>query len=264
MTDGGGALSTSIGDYLKTIWLLARGGGEPVSTSAIAERLGVAPASVSGMLARLQERGWVTHERYRGVRLTGEGDREALRLVRRHRLIETFLIEYLGYGWDEVHAEAEALEHAISDRFTERLAERLGHPTHDPHGDPIPTVHGAFPSTPDTPLATLEVGETLVVSRLRTQDPDSLGTLDRLRIRPGHDVHVVGRRDADGSLQVDVAGRRHRVDAGLAEAVRGAVAPSPERIPGAAARPTGDGGDDPDAGQSAADGEGDDDTRGGS
>jgi DtxR family transcriptional regulator, Mn-dependent transcriptional regulator len=215
---GAAAISVAIGDYLKTIWALARG-GSAVATSAIAERLGVSPASVSGMVPRLQDQGWVTHERYRGVRLTAAGEREAVRLVRRHRLIETFLIEYLGYSWEEVHDEAEALEHAISDRFTERLAERLGHPSHDPHGDPIPTVGGGFPATPDTPLSAVAVGGRMRVSRLRTQDADGLGELDRLGIRPGQELRVLDRDR--GGVQVDVAGERRTVPHALADVVRG-------------------------------------------
>jgi DtxR family transcriptional regulator, Mn-dependent transcriptional regulator len=214
-------LSIAIGDYLKAIWSLARGEGGTVATSAIAERLGVSPASVSGMIVRLQERGWVTHERYRGVRLTRSGDREALRLVRRHRLIETFLIEYLGYAWDEVHDEAEALEHAISDRFTERLAARLGHPSHDPHGDPIPTPRGGLPATPDAPLDAVEVGGTLRVSRLRTQAPEALAHLDRAQIRPGVDVRVLAR-SGDG-VRVRVDGGEHTLPSELARMVRGAL-----------------------------------------
>ncbi|CAN5757355.1 manganese-binding transcriptional regulator MntR [soil metagenome] len=217
-------LSIAIGDYLKAIWLLARGAADaPVATSAIAEHLAVSPASVSGMLARLQERGWVTHERYRGVTLTREGEREALRLVRRHRLIETFLIEYLGYAWDEVHVEAEAIEHAISDRFTERLAGRLGHPTHDPHGDPIPNARGGVPATPDTPLDLVDVGETLVVSRLTTQDAALLARLDRLGIRPGNGVFVMARDRVAGRVRVRVEGDDHELGADLAQYVQGEV-----------------------------------------
>ena len=134
----GSALSTAIGDYLKAIWIV--GQGDRATTSALAEHLSVSAPSVSGMLARLQAQGWVTYERYKGATLTERGAAEALRLLRRHRLIETFLIEYLSYTWDEVHEEAESIEHAISDRFTERLAERLGH---------SPTIPTEIRSPPD-------------------------------------------------------------------------------------------------------------------
>lgn len=212
-------LSTAIGDYLKAIWIVGQGGR--ASTSALAEHLSVSASSVSGMLGRLQAQGWVTYERYKGVALTERGAAEALRLLRRHRLIETFLIEYLGYSWDEVHAEAEALEHAISDRFTERLAERLGHPTHDPHGDPIPTPRGGLPRTPDVGLDDVVEGEALVVARLRTQDADLLAHLDALRIRPGQVVALVRRVPGAGVVHVRVADGDG--EEALAEAVAGVV-----------------------------------------
>lgn len=127
---------------MKAIWELA--GTSPASTKEISERLGVAPASVTNMLGRLNELGLVHYERYHGASLTEEGCAQALRLVRRHRLIEFFLLEQLGYSWGEVHEEAERLEHAVSDEFTERLAEFLGHPARDPHGDPIPSADGTL------------------------------------------------------------------------------------------------------------------------
>ena len=136
------APSASVGDYLKAIWQVAGAGA--ASTKEIAARLSIAPASVTNMFGRLQEMGLVEYERYHGASLTEEGRAEALRLVRRHRLIETFLLDQLGYSWEEVHEEAEKLEHAVSDRFTERLADLLGHPDHDPHGDPIPAVDGTL------------------------------------------------------------------------------------------------------------------------
>lgn len=162
-------ISASIGDYLKAIWRLSD--TEPVATTTIAAQLNVSAPSVSAMFIRLQERGFVTYERYKGVRLTAQGEREALKLLRRHRLIETFLLAQLGYSWDEVHEEAERLEHAVSERFTERLAALLSHPTHDPHGDPIPEANGTLPHTPGTPLADVEVGGTLRVHGFRSRRP---------------------------------------------------------------------------------------------
>src|ERR687895_1346420 len=136
--------SSSVGDYLKAVWELAVDSGDAASTKGVAARLSVSSASVSNMFARLQEMGLVRYERYRGATLTERGREEALRLVRRHRLIETFLLEHLGYDWQEVHDEAERLEHAVSDGFTERLAGYLGHPDQDPHGDPIPAADGTI------------------------------------------------------------------------------------------------------------------------
>ena len=214
------ALSTATGDYLKAIWIV--GQGERATTSALAEHLSVSASSVSGMLARLRAQGWVTYERYKGATLTERGAAEALRLLRRHRLIETFLIEYLDYTWDEVHEEAEALEHAISDRFTERLAERLGHPTHDPHGDPIPTRRGGLPRTPDVALDELAVGDHLRVARLRTQDASLLAHLDALRIRPGQLVTIVRRTPEAGLLHVLVDGHEAVLAQPVASVVRGA------------------------------------------
>ncbi len=219
-------ITTAIGDYLKAIWHVGQGGR--ASTSALAEELAVSAPSVSGMLARLQALGWVTYERYKGVTLTERGLGEAMRLIRRHRLIETWLIEDLGYGWDEVHEEAEAIEHALSDRLTERLAEHLDHPSHDPHGDPIPTRSGGLPSTPDIALDDVDEGASLTVARLRTQDPTLLAHLDRLGVRPGQVLTVTQRGASVGVVHVDVAGREVVLSRDLARVVRGGRRPNGE------------------------------------
>src|ERR687886_781027 len=148
--------SSSVGDYLKAIWELAGEGG--ASTKDVAERLSVSSASVTGMFGRLQEMGLVRYERYRGASLTRRGLREALRLVRRHRLIETFLMEHLGYSWQDVHEEAERLEPAVSDEFTERLGAVFGDPGRDPHGDPIPDADGTLAPEKSSPLSEVVVG----------------------------------------------------------------------------------------------------------
>jgi DtxR family Mn-dependent transcriptional regulator len=222
---GEGSVSTSVGDYLKAVWSLGRDG--PVTTGGLAARLGVAPASVSGMVVRLHRLGLLAHVPYHGVSLTAEGNRQALRLVRRHRLLETFLVERLGYAWDEVHAEAEVLEHAVSDRFIDRLSRLLGEPTHDPHGDPIPTAGGAIPPTPDQPLTAAADGTRFRVHRLHTQDPEALARLDRLGLKPGVDV----RRFPGGTayLTLQVSGRRRRVPLELARLVHGEPIPGPEQ-----------------------------------
>ena len=214
-------LSTSVGDYLKAIWTVAN--GKPASTNAVAEVLGVSSASVSAMLGRLHDSGLIRYERYRGVRLTERGEREALRLMRRHRLLETFMIEHLGYTWDEVHDEAEAIEHVISDRYTERLAALLNHPTHDPHGDPIPTLDGTLPNTPNTPLTDVDIGATLRISRLRTQDTDILTYLAKLGIQPGQRVQVLEREPLGGLLHIKIDGRTVVISKELATLVRGEV-----------------------------------------
>lgn len=223
MSNDGGrpAVSDAAGDYLKAVWSLSRDG--PASTNAIAARLGFTPASVSGMLTRLAAAGLIEHRRYHGALLTEAGRREALRLIRRHRLVETFMIQRLGYGWDEVHEEAEAIEHAISDRFAERLAVLLDHPSHDPHGDPIPGPDGSLPATPDVPLADLPTGRRLRVARLLSQDGEVLGPLAALGIHPGAEVRVVRREPGGGRLDLRVDGRPCSLPRELALLVRGDV-----------------------------------------
>jgi DtxR family Mn-dependent transcriptional regulator len=214
-------LSTSAEDYLKAIWSLSKDG--VVSTNALAQALTLTSPSVSAMLAKLKDAGLVAYERYRGACLTGYGRRQACTLLRRHRLLETFMIERLGYGWDQVHEEAEAIEHAITDRFTERLANLLGHPTHDPHGDPIPNADGTLPDTPNTPLPELEIGAALEVSRLLTQDDDVLRYLAELGITLGRRLEVRRREPLGGLVHVIVDGRAEVLSKELATLVRGAV-----------------------------------------
>ena len=183
-------LSEAQEDYLKQLLLLG-GGEQPVSTQALAERLGVRPASVTGMVRWLADRGLVEHKPYRGVRLKEGGRRVALAQIRRHRLLETWLARSLGYGWDEVHAEAERLEHVISKNFEGRIDALLGFPTHDPHGDPIPTEDLQWPESSNLrPLVDLSPGETGRVVQVRNQDPDTLALVSRLGLRPGTVVAV--------------------------------------------------------------------------
>ena len=214
-------VSTSVEDYLKAIWLIAKDAS--ASTNALAEQLNVAAPSVSAMLGKLQELGFVEHERYHGVRLTKSGYLHALRLLRGHRLIETFLLQHLGYTWDEVHEEAESLEHAVSEHFTERLAELLGHPTHDPHGDPIPGPEGDFPNTPNTPLAEVEVGHVLEVSRLLTQAADVLSYFAELGIHPGQHIKVSSTEPIGGLIHIHFDGRTEILSKELAMLIRGQV-----------------------------------------
>src|SRR3954447_13543274 len=148
--------SNAVQDYTKAIWSIAQRSDAPVSTSALAERLDVSPASASAMVKRLESLGLATREPYHGVELTAAGERVALEVVRHHRLLELYLAQALGMPWDRVHAEAEVLEHAISDELSERIAEALGNPTHDPHGDPIPTADGLIEERPTRTLADLE------------------------------------------------------------------------------------------------------------
>lgn len=197
------ALSRSQEDYLKQIFLLGGGGGT-VSTRDLAERLKVRPASVTGMIQRLAEQGFVRHEPYRGVMLTEDGRRVALEMLRHHRLLETFLERVLGYGWDEVHDEAERLEHVISERFEARIAETLGHPTHDPHGDPIPDADLHLPPATDVVrLSELSAGESVVLARVGTQSRDSLALLGRHGLLPGVRVKLEERGATSVTVSVD-------------------------------------------------------------
>ncbi len=186
---------------MKAVWEVARTG--TASTNEISFRLSVAPASVTKMLGRLQEMGFVEYERYRGASLTERGRAEALRLVRRHRLIETFLLEHLGYSWQDVHEEAERLEHAVSDNFTERLAEFLEHPGYDPHGAPIPAANGALAPDGSHPLREAEAGDRIRISRINHEKSSVLAYLGERGIFPGKVFEVKEVRDLDGVVTVE-------------------------------------------------------------
>jgi DtxR family Mn-dependent transcriptional regulator len=215
-----------VGDYLKAVWELTE--TDAASTKQIADRLSVAPASVTNMLGRLREKGLVEYEPYRGALLTNRGREEALRLVRRHRLIETLLLEHLGYSWQEVHEEAERLEHAVSDAFTERLAEFLGHPGHDPHGDPIPAADGTMPPEDSRPLGEAEVGERVLVSRVDHRDTAVLAYLEERGLVPGRLLEVREVRALDGVVVVeDEDGNAHALGESLARSIY--VRQAPER-----------------------------------
>ncbi len=210
--------SSSVGDYVKAIWDL--GGTGAASTKEVAVRLSVSPASVSNMFVRLQEMGLVRHERYHGASLTDSGRVEALRLVRRHRLIETFLLEHLGYHRQEVHDEAERLEHAVSDGFTERLAEFLGHPEYDPHGDPIPASDGTLAAEDSFSLTEARAGTHVRISKVRDDDAPILDHLENHGLVPGRPLSVLEVRTLDGVVTVeDEDGKTHTLGEPLARSV---------------------------------------------
>jgi len=196
-------LSESQEDYLKQILLLEEKEGK-VSTKALAGRLKVRPASVTEMVGRLAQLGLVEHAPYRGSRLTEAGRRVALELLRHHRLLETYLVEFLGYTWDQVHEEAERLEHVISERFEKRIAAALGHPTHDPHGDPIPDEDLQMPS-PGRPvqLSELAVGSGGTLIRVTAQDGEALDRFGRLGLGPGSRIEVLAYDDSELRLICD-------------------------------------------------------------
>lgn len=183
------ALSRSVEDYLKAIYGISEQ-GDAASTSAVAEAMSVQPASVTGMVKRLAEAGYLEHVPYRGVRLTESGIREALRVLRRHRIIETYLCRRLGYAWDDVHEEAERMEHAVSDHLIERMAAALGFPSHDPHGAPIPTRGGDIEETGVETLSEAARGDTLRVRAVRDGDPEALRTMEALGLIPGARLRV--------------------------------------------------------------------------
>lgn len=209
----------AVEDYLKAIYQLARG-DEAVGTSAIADRLGVAPGSVTGMLKRLGRQGLVAHERYQGARLTGQGRREAIRMIRRHRILELFLVEVLGYTWDQVHAEAERLEHAASDDLVNRMAAALGDPESDPHGHPIPSPTGQISARTLPALAELAPGSRAILRRVSDEDPEALRYLARLNLTPGVSIEVLERTPFEGPLRIRVGESEEMVGLELARRLR--------------------------------------------
>jgi DtxR family Mn-dependent transcriptional regulator len=196
-------LTRSVEDYLKAIYRLSRG-SQPASTSDIAELLALSAPSVSGMVRRLSEQGLLEHVPYRGVVLTESGRRIALRMIRRHRLIEAYLVGFLGYTWDTVHDEAERLEHAVSEALIERMASALGNPRFDPHGDPIPASDGSIDELAYTPLAEVPVGETAEIRRVDTSHADRLRFLEHAGLKPGVRVTVRERQPFRGPLTLRV------------------------------------------------------------
>jgi DtxR family transcriptional regulator, Mn-dependent transcriptional regulator len=198
-------LSESIQDYLKTIYELSPDGG-PSSTNQIAERLSVAPASVTGMLKRLatMEPPLVDYQKHHGVQLTEEGRRVSLQIIRRHRLIELFLVKILGYTWDEVHEEAERLEHAVSLRFGERLARFLNDPRFDPHGDPIPNSDLQLPVQQTVGLNEVPAGQHVVVRRVSSSNPALLRYLGDLGIQPGARLQIDHQVPFDRTVHIRV------------------------------------------------------------
>jgi DtxR family Mn-dependent transcriptional regulator len=201
-------LTRSVEDYLKAIYQLSPE-GRPASTSEIANLLALSPPSVTGMVKRLSEHGLLEHLPYRGVLLTDEGRRAAIRMVRRHRLIEAYLVEFLGYSWDTVHEEAERLEHAVSDTMIERMAVAMGNPTVDPHGDPIPSADGSIQELACTPLSDVPVGETVEIHRVHESQPERLRYIASLGLRPGVQVTVVDRQPFDDLVTIEQGSERH-------------------------------------------------------
>jgi DtxR family transcriptional regulator, Mn-dependent transcriptional regulator len=212
--------SPAIEDYAKAIYVLQQRGDGSVSTTALAERLGVTPASASGMVRKLDELGLVAHERYHGVRLTDEGARLALEVLRHHRLLELYLAETLGVPWDRVHDEAEVLEHVLSEDLEALIAAKLGDPTHDPHGDPIPSADLVLEEEATESLAVLEPGAGGTFVRVSDSDPDMLRYLSELGIAPGDELSVRDKQPFGGPLFVAIGEAEHVLGGALAAAMR--------------------------------------------
>ena len=202
-------------DYLKALYLL-HGGQRPVPTRELAQRLGISSPSVSEMVNRLSAQGLVEHDRYRGQQLTREGRKVALELVRHHRLLEMFLVRVLGYSWDEVHDEAERLEHVISERMEQRIFELLGRPELDPHGHAIPTLGGKVRPLSERPLSECRAGEKVIVQGVSDDDPGRLRELNRRGLVPGTRIEVVRESEYEGPIEVRIKGRRISIPLGLA------------------------------------------------
>lgn len=216
---GSDSRSAAIEDYVKAIYLLERAIAGRVTTNALAKRLSVTPASASGMVKRLAERELALHRPYRGVSLTPSGTRLALRVIRHHRLLETFLVRELGMPWERVHAEADILEHVVSDELEALLAAKLGHPTKDPHGDPIPTADLELVEPDTVRLVTLAPGDRGTFVRISDEDPAMLRYLGARGIAPGDDVEVTERQPFGGPLSVRINSEVHAFGGVLAEAM---------------------------------------------
>jgi DtxR family Mn-dependent transcriptional regulator len=212
--------SPAVEDYAKAIYQLAEQCGGAVSTNALAERLGVTAASASGMLRKLDELGLVEHVPYKGVRLTDDGARLALEMLRHHRLLELYLAEALGVPWDRVHDEAEVLEHVLSEDLEALIAAKLGHPTRDPHGDPIPSADLVIAADATETLASLEPGAGGVLVRISDADPEMLRYLSERGIALGDAFEVVDKQPFDGPLFVRFGATEHVLGGALAAAMR--------------------------------------------
>jgi len=212
------AFTRSQEDYLKALYLL-RGDQRPVPTRELAHRLGISSPSVSEMVARLTAQGLVEHDKYRGQQLTKEGRKVALELVRHHRLLEMFLVEVLGYTWDEVHDEAERLEHVISERMEARIFELLGRPELDPHGQAIPSLTGKLRPLSDRALSDCRAGEKVRVQRVFDEDPALLRELERRGLVPGTRIEVLLVSEFESPIECRIKGRRVSISLGLARAV---------------------------------------------
>ncbi|HYW09664.1 MAG TPA: metal-dependent transcriptional regulator [Longimicrobium sp.] len=211
--------SPVVEDYLKAVWMLQQA-ESPVATSRIAERLGLTSAAVTVMVKRLADQGLLRHELYHGARLTATGELAALRIIRRHRILELFLVEKLGYEWDHVHVEADRLEHAASSELIERLARLLGEPDRDPHGNAIPTAAGEVDTARYPSLGDLAAGDRRHILEVEVEEPEQLRYLGSLNLRPGAEVELLDRSPFEGPVSIAVNGARTVISHSLAQRIR--------------------------------------------
>lgn len=211
-------MSDAVDDYLKAIYQLGRE-SQPVGTSAIAKRLGVAEATVTGMIRNLAGKRLLRHTPYRGVRLTPAGEAQARRLVRKHRLWELFLVQHLKFGWEEVHRHAERLEHATDDELERRLFEMLGRPSRDPHGDPIPALKGGGKEVVPVRLATLKSGDRGEILRCLEQDAKFLDHLRRMGLKPGRRFRVSSVAPFGGPISLVIGRKRVQIGPAVASSL---------------------------------------------
>ncbi len=212
-------ISAAMEDYLKAIQQIGATTGGTVTTQALADRLNVSTASVTGMIKKLDGLRLVEHEPYHGVVLTARGTAAALEVLRHHRLLELFLVEHLGVPWEEVHAEAERLEHHISEGLEERIAAKLGQPSHDPHGDPIPARDGSIVDIPAMPLAHCHAGSSARITRVSDRSTELLQYLAERGLRPGADLTVTEVDGLAGVMTVELADRRYTLSLGVASQI---------------------------------------------
>lgn len=215
-------ITQSMEDYLKSVYRLTEEGGQ-VTTQRLADALRISGPSVTNMVKRLHEYKLLRHTRYQGVELTDAGERVALEVVRHHRLLERYLAETLGYQWDEVHAEAERLEHHLSEELEARIDSALGYPTTDPHGDPIPSREGRIATVLTRRLLDLQHGEQALIERVSDRDPEQLRYLGSLGLYPGEMVRVVEHLPFDGPLRIEVNRTEHMIGRPLAAVVHVAL-----------------------------------------
>jgi DtxR family Mn-dependent transcriptional regulator len=208
--------SQSKEDYLKNIYHIQEEGGK-ANTGNLASMLSVSPASVSEMVAKLSKQGWIENEPYHGFKLTGEGEKISIDLVRKHRLLEVFLYENLNYRWDEVHAEAERIEHVVSDKFIDKLDEYLGHPKFDPHGDPIPAKNGKIPATNYKLLSSAAAGKYYTIAKVNDTSMEILKYLSRIGLKLNSKIHLNEKIEFDGSALIILGGKKHLLSRKMSE-----------------------------------------------